>query len=100
MSNERFLDGEDDLAFLDPRVRELLRRLARADRRDELQELATLIEDAARTRASGAKDNPLSPAISLEGLPEVRLVEKVFVRPGAPRAGDKDAPPPGANSGR
>ncbi len=78
------------LEFLSPRLRELLRRLAKGDRRDELQELAWLIENYAFGRLRDAGDTSAIPRVRIEGLPgPVHLVQSVIVRPVPP--GDASA---------
>ncbi len=101
MSNER---SHEDLAaaleFFSPRLRELLIRLAKRDRRDPIQELAYIIEDYAEgelVRRGGEK--PAIPRVSLTDLPEVRLIESIHVRRVRPPGVEIDRPQPAKDIG-
>jgi len=98
MSTEK--QAEAVLQFLSPRLREILRRVAEADRRDALQELAWLIEGYAKGKLQDAGDSlPATPRVSLNDLPNVKLVEQVRVRQVRPVVAEVDSPQPTEDSG-
>lgn len=98
MSIER--QAEAVLQFLSPRLREILKRVAAADRREVLQELAWLIEGYAKGKLRDAGDtSPVTPRVSLNDLPDVRLVEQVRVRSVRPVTAEVDSPQPTEDSG-
>jgi len=100
MSTERRpSDIEEVLEFLSPRLREILRRLAKRDRRDPLQELAFIIEDYAEGELVRRGDKPAIPRVSLTDLPEVQLVESVRVRRVRPPNAEIDQPQPAKDIG-
>lgn len=80
MESEKPVKNIDVLEFLSPRLREILQRLSTADRRDELQELAWLIEGYAKGRLKDLGDDQPNPRVPLNDLPETLLVEAVQVR--------------------
>ena len=69
---------DEVLAFLSPRLKEMLLRCAKADRREALPELGYLIEEYAvgRLRRAG-EDATITPRIALEGLPETFPLDDV-----------------------
>jgi hypothetical protein len=70
MSSEKLPDiSPDPLEFLSPKLRELLRRLARRDRRSEIEEIAYLIEARAYGQHRDTGDERVNPPIPLDGLP-------------------------------
>ena len=99
MNNEKQPEIRDPLEFLSLRLREILRRLAKADRRDDLQELAWLIEGYAKGRLRDTGDETATPRVPLDRLPDVVLVENVRVRQVPARAAEIDAPQPSGGSG-
>lgn len=74
---------KDPLEFLGPRLRELLKRCAEADRRDELQEVAYLIE----ARAGINREVPLA------GLPVVLQPTATRIREISSQAAHTDSAP-------
>ena len=81
MNNEKLPNGlVDPLDFLSSRLREILRRLAKADRRDEIQELIWIVEAFARGRLRDQGDDNVNPRILLNDLPELPVVEDTRVR--------------------
>lgn len=95
MPNEKSPDETitDPLDFLSVRLREILRRLAKADRRDEIQEMVWILEAYASGRLRDLGDDRSNPRIVLNGLPEVPLVEDVRVRRVRGQAADIHARP-------
>lgn len=93
MNNENQLDSMvgDPLDFLSPRLREILRRLAKSDRRDEIQELVWILEAFARGRLRDQGDVQITPRVSLDGLPETVLVEMTRVRRVRPSSAEVDS---------
>src|SRR5436190_16273052 len=90
MSNEEL---DKALGFLGPRLREMLSRLAKADRWDEVQELAWIIEAYARGRLKDQGDDAAIPRVPVTDLPTVHRVEKSRVRLVPGPAGETDSPP-------
>lgn len=94
MSTEKQHDESSQaLDFLSPRLREILRRLAKRDRRDDVQELVWIIEGYAKGQLQDHGDSPASPRIPLEGLPEVHYPQKILVTRVPGQVGEK-APQP------
>lgn len=89
----------DPLDFLSPRLREILRRLAKTDRRDEIQELVWILEAFARGRLRDQGDENVSPRILLNDLPETPQIEDVRVRRVPGRAADINAARPTRGGG-
>lgn len=79
---------KDPLEFLGPRLRELLKRCAEADRRDELQEVAYLIE----ARAGVNREVPLI------GLPVVHQPTATRIREISAQAARTDSGPRSGDS--
>lgn len=85
MNGSKPEEMNDPLSFFSPRLREMLRRLARRDRRTDLEELAFLIEARARGQHRDHGDEMINPPISLESLP-APLVTQVSVSRIEPKA--------------
>lgn len=94
MSSEKQHDEfSTTLDFLSPRLRELLKRLAKRDRREPLQQLAWYIEEDANGRLKYYRDETATPRIPLDGLPEVHYPQKLEVRRVPRQVGDTVARP-------
>lgn len=95
MRPEKPHNTDDDLAFMSPRLREMLRRIAHADRRLEGQELIWLIENRLQGRLVYTESHSITPLASLNDLP-APLIEKAILVQRDVSGSDKDSEPPNA----